>query len=72
MIMVQTRCQLKNLSEEELIEELTSVEDMFYKLSGLTSCFESFLRRYETSISDQFLESNICKVLFLTGHEVKP
>ena len=38
--MVQTRSQLENLSKEELIEELTSVEDISSELSDLTSRFD--------------------------------
>ena len=38
--MVQARSQLENLSKEELIEELTSVEDISSKLSDLTSRFD--------------------------------
>ena len=48
--MVSTRSQLKNLSKEELIDELLSVEDLSYihsKLSDLTSRFDDFLRWYE-------------------------
>ena len=45
--MVQTRNQLENLSKEELIDELISVEDISSKLSDLTSRFNDFLRQYE-------------------------
>ena len=45
--MVQTRSQLENLSKEELIDELISVEDISFKLSDHTSRFDNFLRRYE-------------------------
>ena len=45
--MVRTRSQLENLSKEELIDELISVEDISSKLSDLTSCFNDFPRRYE-------------------------
>ena len=45
--MVQTRRQLEHLSEEELIDELISVEDISSKLSDLTRRFDDFLRRYE-------------------------
>ena len=47
------------------------MEKLIEKLN-LTSCFDDFLRRYETSISDEVPESNICKALSLTCHEVKP
>ena len=115
--MDRTRSQLENLSKEELIEELITVDDKSSKLSGLSNRFDDFLRRFEVvssdlaiarncnklltervaqlernaatnaqyhrresvevnpvspSISDEELKVNICKVLFLTGHEVKP
>ena len=114
--MVQTRSQLENVSKEELIKELISVEDLSSKISNLTSRFDVFLRRYEIlsselfvtkncnkllsetivklkrntvnneeyhreslekspiliSISNEIFESNICKALSLTVHEVKP
>ena len=44
--MVRTRSQLENLSKEELIEKLISVEDVSSKLSDLTSRFDDLLRRY--------------------------
>ena len=50
--MVQRRNQLENLSKEELIEELISVEDISSKLSDLTSRFDDFLRRYEILSSE--------------------
>ena len=45
--MVRTRSQLENLSKEELIDELISVEDISSKLSNLTSHSDDFLRQYE-------------------------
>ena len=45
--MVRTKCQLENLSKEELIDELISVKDISSKLSDLTSRFNDFLRWYE-------------------------
>ena len=45
--MVRTRSQLENLSKKELIDELINVEDIYSKLSDLTSRFDDFLRRYE-------------------------
>ena len=45
--MVRTRSQLENLSKEELIDELISVEDISSKPSDLTSRFDDLLRRYE-------------------------
>ena len=115
--MVRTRSQLENLSKEELIEELITVNDITSKISDLTNRFDDFLRRFEVvsselaiarncnrlltervvqlernavtnaqyhrresvevnpvppSIRDEELELNICQVLSLTGHEVKP
>ena len=37
----------KNLSKEELTDELISVEDISSRLSDLTSHFHDFLRWYE-------------------------
>ena len=45
--MVRTRSQLQNLSNYELVEEVSSVEDISSKLPDLTSRFDDFLRRYE-------------------------
>ena len=47
IIIVRTRSQLENLSKKELIDELINVEDIYSKLSDLTSRFDDFLRRYE-------------------------
>ena len=41
--MVQTRSQLENLSKEELIEELITVDDITPKISDLTNQFDDFL-----------------------------
>ena len=112
--MVRTRSQLENLSKEELIDKLISVEDISSELSDLTSHFNDFRRWYEilnseltvcnrllterivqlkrnavsnvqyhrcesleinhvpVSIGDDILENSICRVLSITGHEVKP
>ena len=40
--MVRGRRQLENISKEELIEELISVEGISPKLSDLTSSFNNF------------------------------
>ena len=56
--MVRTRSQLENLSKEELIEELISVEDTSSKLSDLTShCDDNSV---PATIVDVF-ESSICR-----------
>ena len=46
-IMVRTRSQLENLSQEKLTEEHISVEDISSRISDLTSRFNDFLRQYE-------------------------
>ena len=45
--MVRTRSQLENLSKEELIEELITVDDISSKLSDLSNRFDGLLRRFE-------------------------
>ena len=61
--MVQTRSQLENVSEEELIKELVSVEDLSSKISNLTSRFNGFLRRYEILSSELFVTKNCNNLL---------
>ena len=56
--MVQTRSQLENLSKEELIEELITVEDITSKLSDLSNRFNDFLRRFEVASSDLAIARN--------------
>ena len=56
--MVRTRSQLENLSKEEPIEELTSVNDMSSKLSDLSNRFDNFLRRFEVVSSDLAITRN--------------
>ena len=58
--MVRTRSQLEN---EELIDELISVEDISSKLSDLTSCFDDFLRRYEILPSELTISKNCNQLL---------
>ena len=48
----------KNLSTEELIDELISVENISSKLSDLTSRFDDFLRRYEILNSEPTVSKN--------------
>ena len=50
--MVRTRSQLENLSKEELIEELITVDDITSKISDLTNRFDDFLRRFEVVSPD--------------------
>ena len=61
--MVRTRSQLENLSKEELIDELISVEDISSKLSDLTSCFDDFLRRYEVLSLELTISKNCNRLL---------
>ena len=60
--MVQTRNQLENLSKEELIEELITVEDISSKLSDLSNWFDDFLRRFEVVPSDIAIARNCNKL----------
>ena len=62
--MVRTRSQLENLSKEELIDELISVEDIPSKLSDLTIRFDDFLRRYEILNSELTVRKNCNRVQF--------
>ena len=61
--MVRTRSQLENLSKEELIDELISVEYISSKLSDLTCCFDDFLRRYEVLSSELTTSKNCDRLL---------
>ena len=42
--MVRARSQLENLSKEELIEELITVDDITSKLSDLSNQFNDFFQ----------------------------
>ena len=61
--MVRTISQLENLSKEELIDELISVEDISSKLSDLTSRFDDFLRQYEILSSELTVSKNCNRLL---------
>ena len=61
--MVRTRSQLENLSKKELIDELINVEDIYSKLSDLTSRFDDFLRRYEILNSELTVSKNCNRLL---------
>ena len=61
--MVWTWSQLENLSKEELIDELISVEDISSKLSDLTNRFDDFLRRYEFLSSELTVSKNCNRLL---------
>ena len=56
--MVRTRSQLENLSKEELIEELITVDDITSKISDLTNRFDDFLRRFEVDSSGLAVTTN--------------
>ena len=61
--MVWTRSQLENLSKEELIEELITVDDITSKISDLTNRFDDFLRRFEVVSSDLAITKNCNRLL---------
>ena len=61
--MVRTRSQLENLSKEELIEELITVDDITSKISDLTNRFDDFLRRFEVVSSDLAITKNCNRLL---------
>ena len=54
--MVRTRSQLENLSKDELIDEVLSLEnfknDINLKFSELNDCFNDFEAKYEMVISN--------------------
>ena len=45
--MVFTRSQIKNLSREELIEELVKLSDITDRLKELTDKFDDFSKKYK-------------------------
>ena len=45
--MVFTRSQIKNLSREELIEELVKLSDITDRLKELTDKFDNFSKKYK-------------------------
>ena len=61
--MARTRNQQENLSKEELIDELISVEDISSKLSDLTSRYDDFLRQYEILNSELTVSKNCNRLL---------
>ena len=54
--MVQARSQLENLSKDELIDEVLSLEnfknDIYVKFSKLNDCFNDFEAKYEMANSN--------------------
>ena len=61
--MVRSRSQLENLSKEEMIEELITVDDITSKISDLTNRFDDFLRRFEVVSSDLAITRNCNRLL---------
>ena len=70
--MVRTRSQLENISKEELIDELISVEDISSKLSDPTSPFDDFLRQYEVLSSELAVSKNSIHLLTEKNCSVGP
>ena len=56
--MIRTKSQLEHLSEDELIDELMSIEDISSKLANLTSRFDDFSRRFEVLSSELAVSKN--------------
>ena len=67
--MARTRSQLENLSKEELIEVLITVDDITSKISDLTNRFNDFLRKFEVVSSDFAITKNCNRLL--TGRVVQ-
>ena len=61
--MVQTGSQLENLSKEELIDELITVDDIISKISDLTNQSDDFLRRFEVVSSELAIARNCNRLL---------
>ena len=61
--MVGTRSQLENLSKEELIEELITVNNTASKIPDLSNRFDDFLRRFEVVSSDLAITRNCHRLL---------
>ena len=61
--MARTRRQLENLSKEELIEELITVDVIASKISELTNRFDDFLKRFEVVSSDLAITRNCNRLL---------
>ena len=60
---LRTRSQLENLSKEELVEELITVNEITSKISDLKSRFDDFLRRFEVVSSDLAITRNCNRLL---------
>ena len=61
--MVRRRSQLENLSKEELIEELITVDDITQKISDLTNRFDDFLRILKVVSSELAIIRNCNRLL---------
>ena len=61
--MVRTRSQLEHLSQDELIDELLSIEDISSKLANLTTQFDDFSRRFEILSSELAVSKNCNRLL---------
>ena len=61
--MVRTRSQLENLSKEELIDELITVDDISSELSDLSNRFKDFLSRFEVVSSDLVIARDCNRLL---------
>ena len=56
--MVRTKTQLENLSKDELIHKLPSIEDFSSKLANLMAQFDDFSRRLEILCSELAVSKN--------------
>ena len=65
-MMVQTRSQVENLSKEELIEELITINYILAKLSDLSNRFDNFLRRFEVLSSDLAITKTCSRLVIKT------
>ena len=67
LTMVRTRSQLENLSKDELIDEVLSLEnfknDINAKFSELNDCFNDFQAKYEMAISNLSISRRCSKLL---------
>ena len=54
---------MENLSQEELIEELITVDDITSKISDLTNRFDDLLGRFEVVSSDLAIKRNCNRLL---------
>ena len=61
--MVRSKSQLEHLSEDELIDELESIEDISSKLANLTTRFDDFARRFEVLSSELAVSKNCNRLL---------